>query len=138
MIKSKTNAELDWLIKENKRMVEDTEEVMLSNICRVYKISSVQALEILKYFDKRIKPTSMIPRVWVEWIMDVGLLDANRRQKFLNKLSEEDRRKFEKLKVGREIKVRKRFINKPKEVQDKKLLEVYHNSLNRYLKERGY
>lgn len=136
--KSKTNSELEWLINENNRMLEQSDKCMLTSACRQEGISSVSAIEVLKYFDKRLKPTTMIPRVLVQWIVDVELLDTQKRQKFLKKMSKADRNKFEKYKVGREIKVRYRFKNKSKTIQDKKLLEVYHDGLNRYLKECGY
>ncbi len=111
---------------------------MLTSACKEIGISSVAALEVLKYFDKRYRPTTRVPKVLIEWIVAVKLLDAKKRQKFLKHMSKADRNKFEKYKVGREIKVRYRFKNESKEIQDKKLLEVYHNSLSRYLKECGY
>ncbi|WOO86857.1 hypothetical protein RZE82_06980 [Mollicutes bacterium LVI A0039] len=135
---SKTNAEIEWLTKENNKMLEQSELYMMTSACRLHGISSVSALEVLKYFDKKYRPTTRIPLVLIEWIVDVDLLEAKKRQKFLKKMSKANRNKFEKYKVGREIKVRYRFKDKPKAIQDKKLLEVYNDSLARYLKERGF
>lgn len=136
-IQTKTSS-AEHLIDNIKSMLENSRKDVLSNQCRKHKFTSIEAIQVLKYIIPKLSSTTRIEVEYVEWLHDTKIIGAVNREKYLKRISKEERSEFEKYRVGREIKIRKQFKNKNKEYQDKRLQLVYVNSLYRYLKDRGY
>lgn len=115
---------------------EETERIVIE--CRKYKIPSAYAIEIIKYIYPNPRQTSYCPKVVIKWISDEYLIDEHLKEKNLSKIPEQERPKYEKYRVGREIKVRYRFKEQTKKYQEIKLAELYCLKLANYLKRNGY
>ncbi len=119
-------------------LLKDDEQYRLTTACRIYKIPSAHAIEILKNIYPGIRQNSFVSLTVIEWINDKRLLDSSNKEKYLKRIPEKEQKYYKKYRVGREIKVRYRFKNKSKKYQDNKLQKIYCLGFYNYLKKRGY
>lgn len=119
-------------------MLRDEDTNLLTVECRKYKIPSAYVIDILKYIYPDIRQTSRIPKIVIKWIDDEYLIDRSLKEKNLEKIPDDLKSKYSKYRVGREIKVRYRFRDKPKKYQNIKLRQLYLFKLYRYLIKKGY
>lgn len=134
----KSRVEVEFLQHMNSQLLSNAESNVLSVECRMHNISSVSAVEILKYIFPRVRQTSKVPCVVVQWLADEHLTEQQQKEKYLRRLSKAERKKYSKYRIGREIKVRLRFRNESKAYQDIRLAEIYNQGLIKYLKQKGY
>lgn len=132
-----SNSKLQYLNLKCTQALSELETEVLSIQCQNHKISSLPVVQILQYILPKVKQTTRVPTILVDWIMDDGILKSNSRNKYLNKIPEEQRKKYQKYKVGREIKVRYRFRNETKRYQEMRLAINYNKALYKYLGKQG-
>lgn len=133
-----SNPEVKFLRDMISLIVEPYGKERLTIECRKYKIPSAYALEIIKYIYPDTKQTSYCPILVIKWLNDEYLIDEHLKKKNLAKIPDEEKQKYQKYRVGREIKVRYRFKDKPRKYQDIKLMQLYCLKLYNYLKRNGY
>lgn len=133
-----SNSEVKYLRDMIYPIAESYGKERLMIECRKYKIPSAYALEIIKYIYPDIRQTSYCPVLVIKWLNDEYLIDEQLKSKNLAKIPVEERKKYLKYRVGREIKVRYRFKDKSRKYQDTKLMQLYCLKLYNYLKRNGY
>lgn len=134
----KSIAEISYFENAISRMLINDNAELLTVECRKYKIPSAYVIDILKYIYPDIRQTSRIPKIVIKWIDDEYLIDRSLKEKNLEKIPDNLKSKYSKYRVGREIKVRYRFRDKPKKYQSIKLRQLYLFKLYRYLIKKGY
>lgn len=134
----KSNSEIKYLREKIDSLVQPYGNERLMIECSKYKMASIDALEILKYVYPGIRQASSCPKLVVKWINDEDLTNARIKNKNLSKVPDDERSKYLKYRVGREIKVRYRFKDKTKKYQDIRLTQLYCRKLYKYLERNGY
>lgn len=111
--------------------------VVLATECRKYGIVSIDAVEVLKYIDPRVRTTARVPIEYVNWLADTKLTDKAKKDKQIANLKPSEKEKYRKYRIGREIRVRTRYKNKSKAYQDLRLKNIYIAGLHKYLVDKG-
>ncbi|MFV0392828.1 MAG: hypothetical protein ACK5LC_00310 [Coprobacillaceae bacterium] len=114
-----------------------SEMVVLATECRKHGIVSIDAVEVLKYIDPRVRTTARVPVEYVNWLVDTKLTDKSKKEKQIEGLKPSEKDKYRKYRIGREIRVRTRYKNKPKAYQDLRLQNIYVAGLHKYLVDKG-
>lgn len=132
-----TKSEIMHLNQTITEKLKYSEMVVLATECRKHGIISIEAVEVLKYIDPRVRTTARVPVEYVNWLVDTKMTDKSKKEKQIDNLNPNEKDKYRKYRIGREIRVRSRYKNKTKAYQDLRLQSIYISSLNRYLLEKG-
>lgn len=135
---NKSVGEIQYFKKSLSYMLKHEQKERIMTECRKYNLTSAYAMDIIKYIDPKARQTSFLPKIIIQWINDEYLMDSRLKEKNLLKIPKEEQSKYNKYRVGREIKVRYRFKDQTKKYQDIKLTELYYLKLYKYLKRNGY
>ncbi len=132
-----TKSEIMHLNQTITEKLKYSEMVVLATECRKYGIVSIDAVEVLKYIDPRVRTTARVPVEYVNWLVDTKLTDKAKKDKQIESLKPSEKDKYRKYRIGREIRVRTRYKNKPKAYQDLRLQNIYVAGLHKYLVDKG-